>query len=190
MVDVHSEEENHGAAGWNDDHTFRWIEAGPLRFDEDDKGARAGVHDRADAPLSQADLEYACSNDVQAACAQAGVLRLGDLVPKMASELLRARKGHWLSATELASLTRHLASWFAEDPTATIRQIETCANYVRIELETWNDRARIDEEHPPYDELTRTLDALLARCRDLREVMSRFADKSDKPVITIEEGTI
>ena len=190
MVDVHSEEENHVAAGWNDDHTFRWIEAGPLRFDEDDKGARAGVHDRADAPLSQADLEYACSNDVQAACAQAGVLRLGDLVPKMASELLRARKGHWLSDTELASLTRHLASWFAEDPTATIRQIETCANYVKIELEAWNDRARIDEEHPPYDELTRALTALTDRCRDLREAMNRFADKSDKPVITVEEGTI
>ena len=190
MVDVHSEAENHVAAGWNDDHTFRWIEAGPLRLDEDDRGARVVVHDRTDAPLTLADLQYACSNDVQAACTQAGALRLGNLVPKMAAELLRARKGHWLSATALASLTRHLASWFAEDPTATIRQIETCATFVRIELETWNDRARIDEEHPPYDELTRALDALLARCRDLREVMNRFADKTDKPVITIEDDAI
>ena len=162
--------------------------AGPLRIDEDDKGAIVSA--RADEPLSQADLEYACSNDVQAACAQAGALRLGNLVPKMAQELLLARKGSWLTATELANLSRHLAAWFAEDPTSTIRQIETYANYVKIELEEWNDRARIDEEHPPYDELTHTLTALLDRCRDLREVMSRFADKTDKPIITVEEGAI
>ena len=182
-------EDNHIAAGWNDDHSFRWIEAGPLRIDEDDKGAIVSAPDRSDA-LSQADLEYACSNDVQAACAQAGALRLGDLVPRMAQELLLARKGSWLTATELANLTRHLALWFAEDPTATIRKIEDLTNYVRTELEGWNDRARIDEEHPPYDELTRALDGLLARCRDLREVMSRFAHKADKPIITVEEGAI
>lgn len=183
-------EDNHIAAGWTDDHSFRWIEVGPLRIDEDDKGAIVFVRDRAGVQLSQADLEYACSNDVQTACAQAGALRLGDLVPRMAQELLLARKGSWLTATELANLSRHLAAWFAEDPTSTIRQIETCANYVKIELEGWNDRARIDEEHPPYDELTRALTALLDRCRDLREVMSRFADKTDKPIITVEEGAI
>jgi hypothetical protein len=177
-------EDNHIAAGWNDDHTFRWIEAGRLYLEEDDKGANASV--RVEPSLSQADLEYACSNDVQAACAQAGALRLGDLVPKMAQEIIASRKGGWLSATELACLTRHLALWFAEDPTATIRQIENCANYVKIELEGWNDRARIDEEHPPYDELTRALTALLDRCRDLREVMGRFTDKTDKPIITVE----
>ena len=53
-----------------------------------------------------------------------------------------------------------------------------------------NDRARIDEEHPPYDELTRALTDLLGRCRSLREVMGRFVDKADKPIITIEEGAI
>ena len=184
------QEPNHVAAGWNEEHTFRWIEAGLLRLDEDDKGAIATAQDRADAKLSQADLEYACSNDVQIACVQAGALRLGDLVPRMAQEIISSRKGRWLSATELAGLTRHLAAWFADDPTATIRQIETCANYVKIELEGWNDRARIDEEHPPYDELTRALTALLDRCRDLREVMNRFADKTDKPIITVEEGAI
>ena len=179
--------DNHIAAGWNDDHMFRWIEAGPLRIDEDDKGAIVSAPDRADPQLlSQADLEYACSNDVQAVCAQAGAIRLGNLVSRMANELLRARKGSWLTATELASLTRHLAAWFTEDPTSTIRQIETCANYVKLELEGWNDRARIDEEHPPYDDLTRALTALLDRCRDLREVMNRFADPADRPIITVE----
>ena len=182
-------EQDHVADGWNEEHTFRWIEAGRLRLDEDDKGAIVTAQDRADAQLSQADLAYACSNDVQAACAQAGALRLGNLVPRMAQELLLVRKGSRLTATELANLSRHLAAWFAEDPTATIRQIEICANYVKIELEGWNDRARIDEEHPPYDELTRALTALLDRCRDLREVMSRFADKTDKPIITIEEAS-
>ena len=179
--------DNHIAAGWNDEHTFRWIEAGPLRADEDDKGAIVAAHDRAVEPLSQADLEYACSNDVQAACAQAGALRLGNLVPRMAGELFLARKGDWLSATELVGLTRHLAAWFADDPTDTIRQIETCATYVQIELEAWNDRARADEEHPPYDELTRTLGKVLCKCRDLREVIGRFADK-EKKIITVEDN--
>lgn len=44
--------------------------------------------------------------------------------------------------------------------------------------------ARSDEEHPPYDELVRALDGLLGRCRDLREVLGRFAEK-DK-VITVD----
>lgn len=178
-------EDNHIASGWNDDHSFRWIEVGPLRIDEDDKGAVVIAPDRSNA-LAQADLEYACSNDVQAICVQAGALRLGTLVPKMAQELLLARKGSWLTATELAGLSRQIALWFAEDPTSTIRKIEDLTNYVRTELEGWNNRARADEEHPPYDELTRALDGLLARCRDLREVMSRFTNKADKPIITVE----
>ncbi len=81
---------------------------------------------------------------------------------------------------------RQLGAWFADDPTATIRQIEDLSNYVRSELEAWNDRARADEEHPPYDELTRALDGLLGRCRDLREVLGRFADPPK--VITVVEG--
>ena len=184
---MHDQEQDHVTAGWNEERSFRWIKAGPLRLDEDDNGAIATV--RVDANLSQADLEYVCSNDVQAACVQAGALRLGNLVPRMAQEILVARKGHGLSATELAGLTRHLAAWFADDPTDTIRQIETRATYVKIELEGWNDRARIDEEHPPYDELTRALTDLLGRCRSLREVMGRFVDKADKPIITIEKAS-
>jgi hypothetical protein len=38
--------------------------------------------------LTPTDLEYACSNDVQDACDQAGALRLGNLVPRMAHEIL------------------------------------------------------------------------------------------------------
>ena len=43
--------------------------------------------------LTQDDLEYACSNDVQAACLQAGALRLGDLVSRMAQEIILWRRG-------------------------------------------------------------------------------------------------
>jgi hypothetical protein len=139
------QESPHFAAGWNGDHSERWIEVGRLRLEEDDKGASVKLRDQVVS---------------------------------------------WLSATELAALVRLLGAWFAEDPTSTIRKIEDLANYVNVELEGWNDRARADEEHPPYDELTRALDALLARCRDLREVMNRFAAKADKPVITVDEGAI
>ena len=59
--------------------------------------------------LTQADLEYACSNDVQAACEQAGALRLGDLVLRMAEEILESRESrtaeHGTSATEGWTLT-------------------------------------------------------------------------------------
>src|SRR6187551_372704 len=123
---------DHVAAGWNADGSFRSIEAGRLRFDEDDKGAVVTV--------------------------------LGD-------EIYREDrpKSCWLSATELVGLTRHLAGWFAEDPTGALGQIETHAKHVKTELEAWNDRARIDEDHPPYDDLTRSLSALLGICRGLRE---------------------
>jgi hypothetical protein len=95
-------------------------------------------------------------------------------------------KGCAVSATELAGLVRHLAGWFAEDPTDGIRYIESRAKFVKTELDKWNDRARIDEEHPPYDDLTRALGDLLARCRDLREDIGKFADKA---VITVGEGS-
>jgi hypothetical protein len=95
-------------------------------------------------------------------------------------------KGCWLSATELSGLVRHLAGWFAEDPTDSLRFIEARAKFVRAELDKWNDRARIDEEHPPYDDLTRALGDLLARCRDLREDIGKFAEKA---TITVE-GTL
>ena len=94
-------------------------------------------------------------------------------------------KGCWLSATELSGLVRHLAGWFAEDPTDSLRFIEARAKLVKTELDKWNDRARIDEEHPPYDELTKALDNLLSRCRALREDIGKFAEKA---VITISEG--
>ena len=95
-------------------------------------------------------------------------------------------KGCWLSATELTGLVRHLSGWFAEDPTDSLRYIESRAKFVRAELDKWNDRARIDEEHPLYDELARALGDLLDRCRDLREDIGKFADKT---IITVEDAS-
>ena len=140
--------EDHVAAGWDADHTQRWIEVGRLRLEEDDTGALA-------------------------------------LLPPTFGQSQPVTR---LSAAELANLVRLLAGWFADDPTPTIRQIEDLANYVRTELEGWNDRARGDEEHPPYEELTRALDGLLGRCRDLREVAGRFGEKPK--TITIAEGAL
>lgn len=57
---------------------------------------------------------------------------------------------------------------------------------VQAELESWNDRARADEEHPPYDDLTRMLGALLGNCRELRETLGKFA--GPRPVITVDGG--
>lgn len=87
----------------------------------------------------------------------------------------------WLSSTELAGLARHLSGWFADDPSEAIQHVEKCAAYVRAELETWNDRARRDEEHPPYDELTRSLDAISDTCRRLRDhaIFGRRPEKTD-----------
>lgn len=137
------QQEDHVAAGWTDaDDRQRWIEAGQLRLEEDDKGAAVIVQGQP--------------------------------------------TGCWLSATELTGLVRNLAGWFSEDPTDGIRFIETRAKLVKTELDKWNDRARIDEEHPPYDELTRALGDLLARCRDLREDLGKFVDKA---VITVEESS-
>jgi hypothetical protein len=75
----------------------------------------------------------------------------------------------WLSATQLAGLSRHLIGWFAGDLAEKICEIEDQTKVVKKKLEEWNDRARADEEHPPYDDLTRSLDVILAMCRDLRE---------------------
>lgn len=86
----------------------------------------------------------------------------------------------WLSASELAGLVQHLSRWFYEDPAEVICQIETCATYVKRELETWNARARIDEEHPPYDALTRVLDELLVKSQHLRE-RSLFGEVAEHP---------
>ena len=75
----------------------------------------------------------------------------------------------WLSATELAGLTRHLACWFMDDPVETIQQIESTIERVKAELDAWDDRARIDEEHPPYAKIVQALDAVIATCKRLRE---------------------
>lgn len=136
---------------------FRWIEVGRLRLEEDDKGAHVRMRN---------------------------VLR--NVLPNARSIELPPHGTTWLSATELAGLVRELAVWFADDPTDTIRQIETCATFVQTELEGWNDRARADEEHPPYDDLTRALGTLLSKCRGLREAISKFADK-EKTIITVED---
>ena len=136
---------------------FRWIEVGRLRLDEDDKGAHVLMRN---------------------------VLR--NVLPNAGSLELPPHGTTWLSATELVGLARELAAWFADDPTDTIRQIETNATFVKDELEKWNDRARSDEEHPPYDDLTRALGSLLAKCRSLREMIGKFSDK-EKAIITVED---
>ena len=136
------DQEDHVAAGWHLKHSFRWIEAGNLRLDEDEHGARA-------------------------------VTLLARTGPQQVAGPT------WISATELAGLVRHLAGWFTDDPAEAIRQIETSATYVKNELEACNDRARIDEEHPPYDKLTRVLDVLLTECKRLREV-GLLADRPKK----------
>jgi hypothetical protein len=89
-----------------------------------------------------------------------------------------------LSANELAGLARHLAGWFADDPSEALGSIETAAKRVLNELEGWNDRARADEEHPPYDDLTRILHGLVITCKGLREDVGKF-DKAKK-IITVE----
>ncbi len=75
----------------------------------------------------------------------------------------------WLSAAELAGLTRHLAGWFIDDPAETMQRIEAIAKHVAAELEAWDARARSDEEHPPYAKLVAALDELTSTCRRLRE---------------------
>lgn len=122
---------------------------------------------------------------------EAGRLRLEEDDQGAIATVLDPQRVHgvWqgeLSATELVGLVRHLAGWFADDPTETIRQIEVLATRVQDELEAWNIRARADEEHPPYDDLTRALGALLGNCRELREVIGKFA--GPRPVITVEES--
>ncbi len=129
---------DHVAVGWDADHAFRWIEAGRLRVEEDDKGA----------------------------IVLARIVAFGGPSSKDPVELYGPT---WLSANELAALSQHLVGWFSDDLADKLGEIEAHAKRVRGKLEAWNDRARIDEEHPPYDDLTRSLDALLARCRELRE---------------------
>lgn len=75
----------------------------------------------------------------------------------------------WLSATELMGLTRNLTGWFTDDPVEALQQIEKMAKHVKTELDAWDDRARIDEEHPPYAKLVNVLDGLIKTCRELRE---------------------
>jgi hypothetical protein len=115
---------------------------------------------------------------------EVGRIRLEEDDHGAAVTILGLPKGCWLSATEMASLVRHLAGWFAEDPIDSIRFIEARAKFVKAELDKWDERARIDEEHPPYDDLTRALSDLLTRCRELREDIGKFADKSS--IITVE----
>ena len=50
-----------------------------------------------------------------------------------------------------------------------MKRIEALAAHVKTELDAWDDRARIDEEHPPYAKLVGVLDDLIKTCRKLRE---------------------
>lgn len=141
---------DHVAEGWMEtpDGSLRWIEAGRVRLEEQDK-------DGAMLLVQSADVVRQRGCDV------------------------------WLSSTELAGLVHHLAGWFAEDPTETIDEIEAAADRVRAALEAWNDRARADEEHPPYDDLTAILSNLVVRCKHLREDVAKFSGDKKK-IITVE----
>ncbi|HSX22890.1 MAG TPA: hypothetical protein VLE97_08975 [Gaiellaceae bacterium] len=143
------EYEDHVAEGWMDtpEGHLRWIEAGRVRLEEQDK-------DGAMLLVGSADVVRQRGCDV------------------------------WLSSTELAGLVRHLAGWFAEDPTETIDEIEKAAQRVLTELDAWNDRARADEEHPPYDDLTQILNNLIVRCKGLREDVNKFVERKAK-IITV-----
>jgi len=131
-------EGDHVDAGCVDD-TFRWIEAGQLRLEEDREGATVVIANprRHNAcGLSEGELE--------------GL------------------------ATWLARRAARLVGGAADK----ILQIENCALYVQTALEAWDARARIEEVHPPYDELTRALDALRAKCRELRDDLLLAEDPS------------
>lgn len=99
--------------------------------------------------LTQVDLEYACSDDVQAACTQAGALRLGDLVPRMAEEILKSRESR---ATEQS--TSATEGW-----TLTDEQLAGMA--------LWDRDVILDERH-------RAVGAMLvsAAVRDIRRLRS------------------
>lgn len=126
---------DHVAAGWNADHTLRWIEVGRLRLEESEKD---------------------------------GATVLSRTV--VSEDQIEVYGPTWLSSTELAGLSCQLIDWFSGDLVEKICEIEGQAKDVKRKLEAWNDRARVDEEHPPYDDLTRSLEVILARCSELREV--------------------
>lgn len=137
---------DHVAAGWNADHTLRWIEVGRLRLEEDDKGAT--VISRTVVPAGSP-----------------------------GSDPIELYGPTWLSATELVGLSHHLVDWFCDDLAEKIDEIEARTKIVKRKLDEWNDRARMDEEHPPYDDLTRSLDAILVMCRELREAPAFGGDE-------------
>lgn len=116
---------------------------------------------------------------------EVGTLRLDEEDKDGATVVIQHEKHGWLSSTELAGLVRQLAGWFAEDPSEALDEIEAAAKRVRAKLEVWNDRARSDEEHPPYEDLTSMLDGLVRRCHGLREDLGKFADKVPK-IITVK----
>lgn len=63
-----------------------------------------------------------------------------------------------LSATELAYLARQLCGWFT-NPDEDVKTATARIDKVAAALEAWNARAREDEEHPPYEDLTAHLRA-------------------------------
>lgn len=74
-----------------------------------------------------------------------------------------------LTADQVAELGRFCVEQFCE-LRPRLKDIENAAAYVRSALEDWNERARADEEHPPYDQLVARLDEIQAALRALEPV--------------------
>lgn len=98
-------------------------------------------------------------------------LRTEELVP---GHLNVSRVRTWqLSADQVNALGIFCSSQFmAASPGELLARIE-CSTKIAIgELEVWNDRARIDEEHPPYDRIVARLREVESALVELRKGLS------------------
>lgn len=73
-----------------------------------------------------------------------------------------------LTADQVYELGRFCVEQFVgSSMSSALATIDANVACVREALESWNARARADEEHPPYDDLVRRLDEITAVMRGL-----------------------
>jgi hypothetical protein len=106
-------------------------------------------------------------------------LRLEEVEKEGAVAVIRGGVQTQLSATELVALARHLNDWLIDDPAAAIKRIEAAVAHVKTALEAWDDRARADEEHPPYAALVSILDEVIGTCQRFSEE-GPFAERAEE----------